>query len=76
MKSLSPFAFASLVTSAIAAVMLSPFIYNSMGAQTCTTHYDLSFNGLYLLKIKTCVGPLNMETTSETIARQPRFEEF
>lgn len=42
----------------------------------CRFTYDTSFNGLYIVKVKTCYGRLGMPHTSQTVARKPLFTEF
>lgn len=67
----------ALIIAALAAALCGPFIFDGTGpGQHCRTTYDLSFNGLYLIKQQRCVGRLGFTREPREIGRRPLFREF
>lgn len=65
----------ALVILALVAATIGPVIYDATGPITCRVGYATSFDGLYLLKQRTCSGRL-FGGDPKTIARKPLFTEF
>lgn len=53
-----------------------PVVADSITEETCEIKYDMSFNGLYIIKQRVCYAGFTGFASRTEIARRPRFDEF